>query len=109
MFSMVLVGSGSISFDTDPDSGSSHFLIRIWIQGNDTDSTDLDPPHCLLPLWPNWKYLRPTYPVVFFYLLSYRSTVVISVSDPYSSNSNPYSSNSDPDPAKNLNPDPEGP
>ena len=23
---MVLVGSGSVSFDTDPDSGSSHFL-----------------------------------------------------------------------------------
>ena len=34
MFSMVLVGSGS-----------SHFLIRIRIQGNDTDSTDPDPPH----------------------------------------------------------------
>ena len=28
MFSMVLVGSGSVSFDTVPDSGSSHFLIR---------------------------------------------------------------------------------
>ena len=26
MFSMVLVGSGSVSFDTDPDSGSSHFF-----------------------------------------------------------------------------------
>ena len=36
MFSMVLVGSGS-----------SHFFIRIRIQGNDTDSTDPDPPHCL--------------------------------------------------------------
>ena len=46
MFSMVLVGSGSVSFDTDPDSGSSHFLIRIRIQGNDTDSTDPDPQHC---------------------------------------------------------------
>ena len=34
MFSMVLVGSGS-----------SHFLIRIRIQGNDTDSTDPDPQH----------------------------------------------------------------
>ena len=45
MFSMVLVGSGSVSFDTDPDSGSSHFLIRILIQGNDTDSTDPDPQH----------------------------------------------------------------
>ena len=33
---MILVGSGS-----------SHFLIRIriWIQGNDTDSTDPDPQH----------------------------------------------------------------
>ena len=48
MFSMVLVGSGSVSFDTDPDSGSSHFLIRIRIQGNYTDSTDPDPPHCYL-------------------------------------------------------------
>ena len=28
----------------DPDSGSSHFLIRI--QGNYTDSTNPDPPHC---------------------------------------------------------------
>ena len=38
---MVLVGSGSVSFDTDPDSQSSQFFIRIlWIQGNDTDSTD---------------------------------------------------------------------
>ena len=46
MFSMVLVGSGSVSFDADPDSGSSHFLIRIRIQGNDTDSTDPDPQHC---------------------------------------------------------------
>ena len=45
MFSMVLVGSGSVSFDTDPDSGSSHFLIRIRIQGNDTDSMDPDPQH----------------------------------------------------------------
>ena len=47
MFSMVLVGSRSVSFDTDPDSGSSHFLIRIWIriQGNHTDSTDPDLPH----------------------------------------------------------------
>ena len=35
MFSMVLVGSGS-----------SHFLIWIRIQGNDTDSTDPDPQHC---------------------------------------------------------------
>ena len=35
MFSMVLVGSGS-----------SHFLKGIRIQGNDTDSTDPDPPHC---------------------------------------------------------------
>ena len=26
MFSMVLDGSGSVSFDTDPDSGSSHFF-----------------------------------------------------------------------------------
>ena len=34
MFSMVLVGYGSVSFDTDPDpdSGSSHFLIRIRIR-----------------------------------------------------------------------------
>ena len=32
MFSMVLVGSGSVSFDTDPDSGSRHFLIRIRIR-----------------------------------------------------------------------------
>ena len=47
MFSMVLVGSGSVSFDTDPDSGSSFFLIRIRIQGNYTDSTDPDPPHCV--------------------------------------------------------------
>ena len=48
MFSMDLVGSGSVSFDTNPDSGSSHFFIRIWIQiqGNDTDSTDPDLPHC---------------------------------------------------------------
>ena len=45
MFSMVLVGSGSVSFDTDPDSGSSHFFIRIRIQGNDTDYMDPDPPH----------------------------------------------------------------
>ena len=50
MFSMVLVGSGSVSFDTDPDSGSSHFLIRIRIQGNYTDSTDPGPPH--------WLWLR---------------------------------------------------
>ena len=35
MFSMVLVGS--VSFDTDPDSGSSHFFIRIRIQENYTD------------------------------------------------------------------------
>ena len=41
---MVLVGSYSVSFDTDPDSGSSHFFIRIQIQGNYTDSTD--PAHC---------------------------------------------------------------
>ena len=46
MFSMVLVGSGSVSFHTDPDSGSSHFFIRIRIQRNDTDSTDPDPQHC---------------------------------------------------------------
>ena len=46
MFLMVLVGSGSVSFDKDPDSGSSHFFIRIRIQGNDTNSTDPDPPHC---------------------------------------------------------------
>ena len=45
MFSMVLLGSCSVSFDTDSDSGSSHFLIRIRYQGNDTDSTDPDPPH----------------------------------------------------------------
>ena len=31
--------------DTDPDSGSSQFFIRIRIQGNDTDSTDPDPPY----------------------------------------------------------------
>ena len=31
MFSIILVGSGSVSFDTDPDSGSSHFFIRIQI------------------------------------------------------------------------------
>ena len=43
---MVLVGSGSESFDTDPNSGSSHFFIRIRIQGKDTDSTDPDPQHC---------------------------------------------------------------
>ena len=36
--------SGSISFVTDPDFGSSKLLIRIRIQGNDTDSTD--PQHC---------------------------------------------------------------
>ena len=46
MFSMVLVGFGSVSFDTDPDSGSTHFFMRIRIQGNDTDSTDPDLPHC---------------------------------------------------------------
>ena len=48
MFSMVLVGSGYVSFDTDPDSGSSHFFKRIRIQGNTTDSTDPDPDpqHC---------------------------------------------------------------
>ena len=34
-----------VLFDTDPDSGSSQFLIRIRIQGNDTDSTNPDPPH----------------------------------------------------------------
>ena len=48
MFSMDLVGSGSVSFDTDPDSGFSHFLIRIRIQGNYMDSTDPDPPYLLL-------------------------------------------------------------
>ena len=37
---MVLVGN-----DTDPDSGSSQFIIRIRIQGNDSDSTDPDPPY----------------------------------------------------------------
>ena len=41
MFKMVLVGSGSVSFDTDldPDSRSRLFLIRIWIriQWNDTN------------------------------------------------------------------------
>ena len=42
---MVLVGSGSVSNYTDPDSGSSQFFIRIRIQGNYVDSTD--PPHCL--------------------------------------------------------------
>ena len=42
MFSKILVGYRSVSFDTDPDSGSSHFLIRIRILGNDTDSTDTD-------------------------------------------------------------------
>ena len=40
---MVLVGSGSVSFD--PDSESSHIFIRIRIQGNYTDSTDPDQPH----------------------------------------------------------------
>ena len=44
MFSMVLVGSGFVSFDTDADSGSSDFFVRIRIQGNDTDSTDPYPP-----------------------------------------------------------------
>ena len=43
MFSMVLVGSGSVAFDTDPNSGSIHFLIQIPIQGNNRDSTDPDP------------------------------------------------------------------
>ena len=49
MFSMVLVGSGSVTFDTDPDSGFVHLLIRIRIQGNETDSTnpDPDPQHCV--------------------------------------------------------------
>ena len=46
MFSMVLVGSVSFDTDPDPDSGSSHFLIRIRIQGNDTDSMDPDLQHC---------------------------------------------------------------
>ena len=45
MFSMVLVGSGARSFDTDPDSGSLPFFSTDLIQGNDTDSTDPDPPH----------------------------------------------------------------
>ena len=30
---MDFVGSGSVSFDTDTDSGSSQFFIRIRIQG----------------------------------------------------------------------------
>ena len=52
MFSVVLVGSGSVSFDTDP-------------QGNDTDSTDPDPQHCLLPgttvlcIAVSWSRSRP--------------------------------------------------
>ena len=57
MFLMVLVGSGSVSFDTDPDSGSSHFLIRI--QGNDTDSTDPDPQHWLLNIILNRSLVDP--------------------------------------------------
>ena len=42
---MVFVGSGSVSFNTDPDFGYSQFFIRIWIEGNDADSTDPDPQH----------------------------------------------------------------
>ena len=53
MFSMILVGSGSVSFYSD--SGSSHFFLRIRIQGNDTDSTDpdTDPQHC--PVETSWN------------------------------------------------------
>lgn len=40
---MASVGSGSVSFDTDPDSAI--FLYRSGIQGNDPESTDPDPPH----------------------------------------------------------------
>ena len=47
MFSMVFVCSGSVSFDTDQDSGFGHLLIRIRIQGNETDSTIPDPQHCV--------------------------------------------------------------
>ena len=45
LFSMVFVGSGFVSFDTDPDSGSNQILIRIRIQGIYIDSTDPDPQH----------------------------------------------------------------
>ena len=42
---MVFVVSGSVSFETDPNSGSSPSLICIRIPGNDTESTD--PEHLL--------------------------------------------------------------
>ena len=44
-----------VLFDTDPDSGSSQFLIQIRIQGNDTDSTNPDPPHWLKQLLLNLR------------------------------------------------------
>ena len=55
MFAMVLVGSGYVSFDTDPDSETSNFFSRIRIQGNDTDSTDPDPPHWRRQYKTLWK------------------------------------------------------
>ena len=44
---MGFFGSGSLSFDTDPDSGPIPTVKRIRIQGNYTDSTDPDPQPCL--------------------------------------------------------------
>ena len=81
---MEFVGSGSISFDsdpysgygfipisdpaiidTDPDSGSSQLMIRLRIQGNDTgtDSTDPDPHYWSFGSGPgfidiNFKFIR---------------------------------------------------
>ena len=69
---MVLVGSGSVSFDRDPDSGSSHFLIRIRIQGKDTDSPDPDPQHwaqcCqfwISEIFSKNRYVSPSFSEVF--------------------------------------------
>ena len=45
MFSMIFLGSGSVSFDTDPDS--AQLLIRIRVLGNYTDPADPDPQHWL--------------------------------------------------------------
>ena len=40
-FLLVFVGFGSVTNETDPDSGSSQLFIRIWIKGNDTDQAGL--------------------------------------------------------------------
>ena len=74
MFSMVLVGSGSVSFYMDPDSGSSHFLIRILIQGNDTDSTGPDPQHWV-PVYFNKRATSYSGPCVGYILLSFATKV----------------------------------